>query len=38
VGIDSFGWSDQANCRSWRPGRRRAGSSGMLGAPASCRL
>ncbi|CAD7849629.1 MAG: hypothetical protein, partial [Olavius algarvensis Gamma 1 endosymbiont] len=25
-------------CRSWRLGRRRAGSPSTLGAPASCRL
>jgi len=35
---EPFGWSYQANSRSWRLGRRRAGSSGTLGAPASCRL
>jgi len=35
---EPFGWTEQANCRSWRLGRRGAGSPGMLGAPASCRL
>ncbi|CAD7857062.1 MAG: hypothetical protein, partial [Olavius algarvensis Gamma 1 endosymbiont] len=35
---ERFGWTEQANCRSWQFGRRSAGSLGMLGAPASCRL
>jgi len=35
---EPFGWTEQANCRSWRLGRRFAGSPSTLGAPASCRL